>query len=170
MPSKQAYAKAGVQLDDLIKDEAWLSLATFAPSRLFKDHFQSLAAGREDSASPWKDVSVDLHLNTTGEAHFVIKNAAGKRQWEKAFAVLAETSIYRSTPKELRRHTTSFEVTSRAAQPASRNYDGYELRWKILTFRPALFKFEGIMFGVLGTYILLYLIGRYFSNSRARSA
>lgn len=119
VPSKRAYAMAGAQLQDLLEDQSWLSLAAFAPSRLFKDHFQSLVVDNS-GVSPWKDVSVDLHFNATGEAHFLVKTVAGKRQWEKSLSILAETSIYRSTPKELRRHTTSFEVTSRAAQPASR--------------------------------------------------
>ena len=50
------------------------------------------------------------------------------------------------------------------------NFQGLEYRWKAIVFRPAMFKFEGIMFGVIGAYLLLYTIGRTINMSRAKSA
>ncbi|KAK8869605.1 hypothetical protein IAR55_000172 [Kwoniella newhampshirensis] len=54
--------------------------------------------------------------------------------------------------------------------PLSREYDGYELRWKMFAVRPALFKFEGIALGVLGLYLLIYVVGRYINGTRAKAA
>ncbi|WVQ78559.1 hypothetical protein IAT38_000645 [Cryptococcus sp. DSM 104549] len=61
-------------------------------------------------------------------------------------------------------------ITPPPAAPVSREYDGYELRWKMFTFRPAEFKFEAVAFTVLGSYLLLYFIGRFINNRRAKEA
>ncbi|GFZ45782.1 hypothetical protein JCM24511_03512 [Saitozyma sp. JCM 24511] len=60
-------------------------------------------------------------------------------------------------------------ITPPPAQPAAREYDGWELRWKMLVFRPAMFKFEGVVLGVLAGYLLLYFIGRFINMSRAKA-
>ena len=46
-------------------------------------------------------------------------------------------------------------------------YDGLEYRWRMLVIRPALFKTEGILLAVLGTYLLWYYVGGYVSYGRA---
>jgi len=53
------------------------------------------------------------------------------------------------------------------AQPASRDFDGLEFRWKMFTFRPSLFKLEAILLGVVGAYLAWYFIGRWYNNQRA---
>lgn len=53
-------------------------------------------------------------------------------------------------------------------QNAPREYDGWELRWKMFTFRPATFKFEAIMLAVLGAYVAVHLIGKAINMGRAR--
>lgn len=60
-------------------------------------------------------------------------------------------------------------ITPPPAAPAPREYSGLEYRWKFLTFRPAEFKFEGLMFAVIGAYLLTYFVGKYFSDKRAKS-
>lgn len=52
----------------------------------------------------------------------------------------------------------------------SLEYDGFELRWKMFTFRPAEFKFEGLMLLVLGGYLLLHFVGRAINQTRAQKA
>lgn len=37
-------------------------------------------------------------------------------------------------------------------------------------FRPAVFKFEAMMLGILGGYLLLHLLGKSFNNNRAKAA
>ncbi len=61
-------------------------------------------------------------------------------------------------------------VTPPPPRPASREYDGFEIRWKMFAFRPAIFVLEGVMLGVLGLYALVFLIGRTVNQSRARAA
>ncbi|WVR05374.1 hypothetical protein IAU60_002388 [Kwoniella sp. DSM 27419] len=62
------------------------------------------------------------------------------------------------------------KVTPPPAQPQSREYDGLEFRWKFLSFRPALFKFEGLVLGLVGIYLVLYLLGKSVNAGRAKSA
>ena len=47
-------------------------------------------------------------------------------------------------------------------------YDGLEYRWKMILFRPALFKTEGILLAVLGAYMLWFYIGGFISYGRAK--
>jgi len=47
------------------------------------------------------------------------------------------------------------------------DYDGFELRWRRLVFRPAEFKTEGILFGVLLLYVLWYYLGKWENTNRA---
>ncbi|WWD16133.1 hypothetical protein CI109_100558 [Kwoniella shandongensis] len=54
--------------------------------------------------------------------------------------------------------------------PLSREYDGFELRWKMFAFRPAAFKFEAIALSVLGLYLLLYVVGKQVNGGRAKAA
>ena len=61
-------------------------------------------------------------------------------------------------------------ITPPQASPPSRHYDGYELKWRALVFRPALFAFEGIMLAIMATYILVYVAGRTINQSRAKTA
>lgn len=56
------------------------------------------------------------------------------------------------------------------AQPAPRDFDGLEYRWKAIVFRPAYFKFEAIAFGAVLAYLALHFIGRFISTARAKSA
>ena len=56
------------------------------------------------------------------------------------------------------------------AQPAPRQFDGLEYRWKSVVFRPAYFKFEAIALGVLLSYLALHFIGRLISTARAKNA
>lgn len=51
---------------------------------------------------------------------------------------------------------------------AAREYDGFELRWKMFVFRPATFKFEGIMLAILGLYVAIHLVGKAINMGRAR--
>lgn len=51
---------------------------------------------------------------------------------------------------------------------APREYDGYEFRWKMFVFRPATFKFEGMMFAILGAYLLLHFIGKAINMGKAK--
>ncbi|TCD69698.1 hypothetical protein EIP91_006715 [Steccherinum ochraceum] len=46
-------------------------------------------------------------------------------------------------------------------------YDGLEFRWKMLTFRPALFKIEGYFLAAVVAYIAFYFIGKQVNSSRA---
>lgn len=52
--------------------------------------------------------------------------------------------------------------------PQTGAYDGYELRWKVFTFRPRQFVFEAFLIGILGTYVLIYFVGKYINEGRAR--
>ncbi|KAK4684873.1 PAT complex subunit CCDC47, partial [Tremellales sp. Uapishka_1] len=61
-------------------------------------------------------------------------------------------------------------VTPAPPTPLGRDYSGVEYRWKMITFRPALFKFEGAALGLLGLYLLWYLVGRNINTSRAKAA
>ncbi|WWD01172.1 hypothetical protein V866_008112 [Kwoniella sp. B9012] len=56
------------------------------------------------------------------------------------------------------------------AAPLSREYDGLEFRWKMFTFRPAAFKFEAAVLGIVGFYLLIYLVGKTINTGRAKSA
>ncbi|WWC60899.1 uncharacterized protein I303_103475 [Kwoniella dejecticola CBS 10117] len=56
------------------------------------------------------------------------------------------------------------------AKPLSRDYDGFEFRWKMFAFRPAEFKFEASVLGIVGIYLAIYLIGKVVNSSRARSS
>jgi hypothetical protein len=55
-------------------------------------------------------------------------------------------------------------------QPPTEHYDGLEYRWKALTFRPAEFKLEGAIFGVLALYLIWYLVGKSYNLKRAKAA
>jgi hypothetical protein len=62
-------------------------------------------------------------------------------------------------------------ITPATPVNAPREYDGFELfRWKMFVFRPAEFKFEGLMLLVLGSYLALFFIGRTINSRRAREA
>lgn len=56
------------------------------------------------------------------------------------------------------------------AQPAPREFSGTEYRWKAIVFRPSAFKFEGVAFAILLSYLALHLVGRVISNYRAKNA
>ena len=58
-------------------------------------------------------------------------------------------------------------LSSAPNAPVTGDYDGLEFRWKMFTFRPAMFKVEGIMLSVLGVYLLVYALGRMINQSRA---
>jgi len=45
------------------------------------------------------------------------------------------------------------------------NYDGYQLRWKNIVFRPALFKLEALLFLAILAYVLISRLG-HSSNTR----
>lgn len=61
-------------------------------------------------------------------------------------------------------------ITPATPQPLSRDYDGLEFKWRMFVFRPAAFKFEAMMLGVLGAYLVLHLLGRQFNMNRAKNA
>ncbi|PWN25544.1 hypothetical protein BDZ90DRAFT_262193 [Jaminaea rosea] len=107
VPSKEAYTSAGLD-ERLLAEPAWLSLSAYAPSRLFRDHYQSLTV---DGDSSWRSVSVDLHFNAPGEVLFTLSGSS-KKQWQRSCKVLTETSVYRSAPR-------GFEMVGRT-QPSSR--------------------------------------------------
>ena len=54
------------------------------------------------------------------------------------------------------------------AAPMTEEYDGLEFRFKMLVFRPAMFKNEAIILGCLGLYMLWFFVGGYINNSRAK--
>ncbi|KAF8339049.1 uncharacterized protein EI90DRAFT_3248358 [Cantharellus anzutake] len=49
----------------------------------------------------------------------------------------------------------------------AQEYDGFELRWKRLVFRPAEFRKEGILFAFLILYLINYFIGKRTNSNRA---
>lgn len=51
---------------------------------------------------------------------------------------------------------------------APREYDGFEVKWKMFVFRPATFKFEATMFAILGVYLLLHFIGKAINMGKAK--
>ncbi|WVN86658.1 uncharacterized protein L203_101827 [Cryptococcus depauperatus CBS 7841] len=53
--------------------------------------------------------------------------------------------------------------------PLSRDYEGYQVCWKMLCFRPSVFKFEAIAFALVGLYLGLYFVGRTVNQQRAKS-
>ncbi|WVW82862.1 hypothetical protein I302_104874 [Kwoniella bestiolae CBS 10118] len=55
------------------------------------------------------------------------------------------------------------------AAPLSRDYDGLEYRWKMFSFRPAAFKFEAVVLGIVGFYLAIYLVGKAINTGRAKS-
>jgi len=54
-------------------------------------------------------------------------------------------------------------------QPPTLEYDGLEYRWKMFTFRPAEYKLEAALFSAIAVYLLIYLLGKTYNMSRARS-
>lgn len=46
-------------------------------------------------------------------------------------------------------------------------YDGFELRFKRVTFRPAEFKQEGILIGLVALYLIIYNVGKKTNSTRA---
>ncbi|KAL6309538.1 hypothetical protein BKA93DRAFT_757884 [Sparassis latifolia] len=53
-------------------------------------------------------------------------------------------------------------------QPVTRpEYDGLEFRWRMLTFRPALFKQEAVILAIALVYIAAYFIGKKMNANRA---
>jgi hypothetical protein len=60
-------------------------------------------------------------------------------------------------------------ITPAQQGPAPVEYDGYQLGWKMLVFRPAYFKFEAAALLVLGAYMMLYLLGKTFNQGRINS-
>ncbi|CAE6439577.1 unnamed protein product [Rhizoctonia solani] len=67
-----------------------------------------------------------------------------------------------STPPPL----LSFLAPAPAAFPTE-EYDGFQLRWKNLVFRPAEFKQEGLVFIAIFVYIALYIFGKRINENRA---
>jgi hypothetical protein len=55
-------------------------------------------------------------------------------------------------------------------KPPTLEYEGTEYRWKMLTFRPAEFKAEGLAFLALGLYLVIYFIGRTYNMNRAKAS
>lgn len=53
--------------------------------------------------------------------------------------------------------------------PITEQYDGLEYKWKMFVIRPAYFRTEAIAFGILGAYILWFLLGQYVNGARAAS-
>ena len=60
-------------------------------------------------------------------------------------------------------------ITPISPPPPTEHYDGLEYRWKMLTFRPAQFKFEGYALSVLTAFFVVWYIGKTFNQSRAKS-
>jgi len=60
----------------------------------------------------------------------------------------------------------SFLTPSPALFP-SEEYDGYQLRWKNLVFRPAEFKYEGLAVVAVVVYFALYFYGSRLNENRA---
>ncbi|WVO20918.1 uncharacterized protein IAS62_002219 [Cryptococcus decagattii] len=54
--------------------------------------------------------------------------------------------------------------------PLQRDYDGYQVCWKIFCFRPASFKFEAVAFALLGLYLGMYFVGKIINGGRAKAA
>ncbi|CEL59524.1 hypothetical protein RSOLAG1IB_03457 [Rhizoctonia solani AG-1 IB] len=46
-------------------------------------------------------------------------------------------------------------------------YDGFQLRWKNVVFRPAEFKYEGVTLLAILAYIALYIFGKRVNENRA---
>ena len=61
------------------------------------------------------------------------------------------------------------KISPPAAGPAPRDYDGLEFKWKMFVFRPAMFKYEGMIIAVLGGYVLLSFLLGLLNKARARS-
>jgi len=59
-------------------------------------------------------------------------------------------------------------ITPPTPQNAPVEYDGWEVKWKMFVFRPATFKFEGLMLLVLGAYLGIYFVGKAINARRAR--
>ncbi|KAG8691996.1 hypothetical protein FRC11_012342 [Ceratobasidium sp. 423] len=60
----------------------------------------------------------------------------------------------------------SFLTPAPAAFP-SEEYDGFQLRWKNVVFRPAEFKYEGLTLLAILVYIALYIFGKRANEKRA---
>ncbi|CAE6523053.1 unnamed protein product [Rhizoctonia solani] len=60
----------------------------------------------------------------------------------------------------------SFLTPAPAVFP-SEEYDGFQLRWKNVVFRPAEFKYEGFTLLAILVYIALYLFGKRANEQRA---
>lgn len=60
----------------------------------------------------------------------------------------------------------SLLTPSPAAFP-SEEYDGFQLRWKNIVFRPAEFVYEGFGVLLIALYIALYLFGKRVNENRA---
>ncbi|CAE6448679.1 unnamed protein product [Rhizoctonia solani] len=67
-----------------------------------------------------------------------------------------------STPPPL----LSFLTPAPAIFP-SEEYDGFQLRWKTLVFRPAEFKYEGLALLAIVAYVVLYVFGKRVNENRA---
>ncbi|TYJ58153.1 hypothetical protein B9479_001249 [Cryptococcus floricola] len=60
-------------------------------------------------------------------------------------------------------------ITPLPPQPLSRDYDGFQVCWKMFCFRPSVFTFEAWAFGLLGLYLLAYVAGKAVNVNRAKS-
>ncbi|CAE6512323.1 unnamed protein product [Rhizoctonia solani] len=60
----------------------------------------------------------------------------------------------------------SFLTPAQAVFP-SEEYDGFQLRWNNLVFRPAEFKYEGLGLLAIFVYIALYIFGKRVNENRA---
>jgi hypothetical protein len=60
----------------------------------------------------------------------------------------------------------SFLTPAPAVFPTE-EYDGFQLRWKNLVFRPAEFVYEGFAVLAIIVYIALYLFGKRVNENRA---
>ncbi|CAE6445564.1 unnamed protein product [Rhizoctonia solani] len=60
----------------------------------------------------------------------------------------------------------SFLTPAPAVFP-SEEYDGFQLRWKNVVFRPAEFKYEGFILLAIFAYVALYFFGKRVNENRA---
>jgi hypothetical protein len=66
------------------------------------------------------------------------------------------------------------QLLSKISPPPAVNqpyeYDGLEYRWKAFVFRPAVFKWEGAVLGIIALYLALFFIGKFINEARAKKA
>jgi hypothetical protein len=59
-------------------------------------------------------------------------------------------------------------ITPVAPPPPTEHYDGLEYRWKMLTFRPAEFKFEAYALSFLAVFFAVWYTGKTINAARAK--